>query len=83
MTEPKISKPEPPPKNRGSNVYTSLCCFLTYSNLDDPCILDLLEKRHNFGIQKYGQPLMTHDGRDDLEDARQEIGDFLQYVTNP
>ena len=41
---------------------------------------DLIKQRNAFGIQKYGQPLYSDDGRNGLEDARQELGDLLQYV---
>ncbi len=36
--------------------------------------------RDAFGRAKYGQPLMTGDGRDGVEDALQELGDAAQYI---
>ena len=41
---------------------------------------ELVKQRNAFGMQKYGQPLYSEDGRNGLEDARQELGDLLQYV---
>jgi hypothetical protein len=43
-------------------------------------LIILVEERNAFGVAKYGQPLMTRDGRNGIEDARQELGDLLQYV---
>jgi hypothetical protein len=43
-------------------------------------LIVLVQERNAFGVTKYGQPLMTRDGRNGLEDARQELGDLLQYV---
>jgi len=41
---------------------------------------DLVKQRTEFGMKKYGQPLMTEDGRDSVEDAMQELGDLIQYT---
>jgi len=43
-------------------------------------VLSLIKARHAYGLQKYGQGLMTEDGRNTMEDARQEAGDLLQYL---
>ena len=43
-------------------------------------LIELVKQRDAFGRAKYGQPLMTNDGRNGLEDARQEMGDLLQYI---
>ena len=40
----------------------------------------LSESRSSFGISKYGQPLMSEDGRDSVEDALDEVGDFNHYM---
>lgn len=39
-----------------------------------------LKKRTIRGIAKYGQPLMTFDGRDNLQDAFEEAIDLVQYL---
>lgn len=43
-------------------------------------LIHLVRERDAFGRAKYGQPLMSNDGRNGIEDARQELGDLLQYV---
>ena len=43
-------------------------------------VIKLIKDRDNFGRQNYEQPLMTKDGRDSIEDAKQEFVDLLQYV---
>lgn len=40
----------------------------------------LIKKRDEFGRQKYGQSLMTRDGRNTMVDALEELGDLLQYL---
>lgn len=42
--------------------------------------VSLIKERDAFGRAKYGQPLMSGDGRNGIEDARQELGDFIQYA---
>lgn len=79
------SIPEPPPLNRGDVVFTIANEFLKISESDAikrDAMRVLLEKRHNFGVKKYGQPLMTEDGRDTYEDAIQEIGDLYMYASS-
>jgi len=39
-----------------------------------------VEERSAFGAEKYGQVLMSRDGRDSVNDAVQELIDALQYV---
>lgn len=72
------SRPEPPPVDRGEPVTPPLVEWLRGRGLEDTA--RLVEARDAFGREKYGQPLMSHDGRDPIEDARQEFGDALQYV---
>jgi hypothetical protein len=89
-----MSKPEPKPVPRGEIVPEKLITIIdemkeieiigskehqekTRSYLDQ--ISDLIRARDAFGRQKYGQPLMTLDGRNGVEDCRQEVGDMLQY----
>lgn len=42
-------------------------------------VADILA-RDAYGRRKYGQQLMSEDGRDHVNDARQEILDALQYI---
>ena len=85
----KKSVPEPPPVPKGEIVPDKLIKILSqmseYSaNPEVKAKLaelsDLIEERNNFVIEKYGQPLYSEDGRNSIEDARQELGDLLQYV---
>jgi hypothetical protein len=43
--------------------------------------LVLLWERFNEGMQKYGVPLTTHNGRDAMKDAWEEVADLCQYLT--
>ena len=70
-----MSKPEPAPTKRGFDVSSRLLDAIMY-----PELKDLVQQRRAFGMRKYGQSLYSEDGRNGLEDARQELGDLLQYV---
>lgn len=73
------SIPEPSPVNEGKNVPDHLIKWLENTKHSKVCI-KLIKERDLFGFQKYGQHLMTNDGRSDIEDLRQELGDALQYA---
>jgi hypothetical protein len=73
------SVPEPPPKCAGSEVTTALIDWLREIHAPS-VVINLIYARHEYGVKKYGQGLMTEDGRDSFEDARQEAGDLLQYL---
>jgi hypothetical protein len=73
------SVPEPPPKHGGIEVTPMLLKWLEEIGAD-PTVAQLVKSRHILGLQKYGQGLMSDDGRDTYEDARQEAGDLLQYL---
>lgn len=45
-----------------------------------PLVIADLEARSLMGIQKYGTPLMTANGRDALLDAFQEALDLVVYL---
>lgn len=79
-----ISEPEPAPVPQGVVVYDEACQWIDQiypeKNAEVLGFLELLQKRHNFGQKKYKQPLMTDDGRDDVEDAMQELGDLFLYA---
>lgn len=44
-------------------------------------LLERLEERRRDGLRNYGRPLETHNGRDALEDARDEAIDLSLYLT--
>lgn len=90
-----VSKPEPPPKNEGRDVGKALLAYLFNElEATGPfsrhmsqrpetakwvAAYDLIKQRYEFGLAKYGQPLMTEDGRNTTEDLKQELGDALMY----
>lgn len=90
MKGSKASIPEPPPVPRGIIVPDALLGFLDNAQLVEKLspevsatltkLSNLVKERNAFGIAKYGQPLYSEDGRNGIEDARQELGDLLQYV---
>ena len=82
----KGSIPEPNPVNKGDAVTPELLNIM--NNLKERSttpiyienLITLIEARDAFGFSKYGQHLMSKDGRNGYEDARQELGDLLQYA---
>jgi len=79
-----MSVPEPDPINEGVEVAPLLknwieSCELFLDSLKEKAI-KLIDERTEYGLKKYGQPLMSKDGRNSIEDARQELGDLIQYV---
>lgn len=73
--------PQPAPQNQGVNVSAQVLDDLNQmiqSPMRDLIIEDV-EARIKFGIQKYGQPLMSEDERDDKWDAYQEALDLMMY----
>lgn len=81
--EIEASRPEPAPKAEGEPVTPALLEWLCkergFAADGFADAYDLVEARDAYGRAKYGQGLMTGDGRDTIEDARQELGDLLQY----
>jgi len=70
------SVPQPEPSGSGVLVAPSLFSRLTGHS----ALQALVVERVTFGLAKYGRPLHTCNGRDPEEDARQEVGDLLQYL---
>lgn len=78
---PTENKVQPPPVKKGEVVTDSLIKYLeTLNDYSSKKAIELVKARDAFGRAKYGQPLMTDDGRDHVEDALQELGDLLQYI---
>ena len=77
------SVPEPPPNQGGEIVTDALKSWISRQEhipKDDRASAEkLITERDAYGFDKYGQHLMTIDGRNTVEDARQELGDLLQY----
>lgn len=74
----KVSVPEPPPLNEGDEVTPKAVEWLRRTGRDR--LVPVIEARAAFGLAKYGQPLRTGNGRDTVEDLRQEIADAIQYA---
>lgn len=66
---------QPAPLNKGQSVTPALLEWLKDRHANDQ-VINTIQQRYEFELNKYGQPLMT------LEDARQEAGDLLQYLYN-
>jgi hypothetical protein len=76
-----MDTPLPPPRNSGIPITPELLEWIDKSDLEFKGYLkDIIEQRTKYGMEKYGQPLMSDDGRDDIIDALQEAGDLIQYV---
>lgn len=85
----KGSVPEPPPVPKGQVVPEKLIQTILnmkeYSTNPEVTeqldrLVQLVKERNAFGMEKYKQPLYSEDGRNGIEDARQELGDLLQYA---
>jgi hypothetical protein len=59
--------PQPPPIENGTRPIWEM-------------VIEDMESRNKFGIEKYGTPLQAFDGRDSLIDAYQELLDFCVYI---
>lgn len=51
------------------------------SRAEADALAGMVIDRARRGLETYGVPLTTHNGRDALQDAREEVADALQYVT--
>ena len=77
------SRPEPAPENAGEPVTPALVAWIQAQGLDEGTkrsVIAGVEERSAFGAEKYGQVLMSRDGRDSVNDAAQELIDALQYI---
>ena len=73
--------PEPAPISTPQS--EPVWAFLKDSDLllvDNSRLLYALEERVDFGRDKYGTVLQTHNGRDALQDAREELLDLVFYT---
>lgn len=71
------------PINRGISVPDKLVTWIKTTDLPQNTkdkAIDLVLTRDTFGCEKYGQSLMTKDGRITVQDALEELGDLLQYL---
>jgi|SRR5271170_1136135 len=76
------NKQQPAPKNKGIVIFNLIPSYLdkvenkTYNSE----VLQQLIGRYDFGISKYGIPLMSDDGRDSVRDINEELLDAIQYT---
>lgn len=75
---------QPDPVERGVNVPEALIKVIDnhymLSETDKTHLIELIRERDELGRSKYGQPLMSQDGRSGVQDALEELGDLLQYA---
>lgn len=77
------SKPEPPPiKTKKSRPFIQNYVEYLRSSQNPVSVqlAELVEERRAFGVEKYKTELHTFNGRDCIEDARQEFGDLVVYL---
>lgn len=78
-----MDKIQPKPNDKGIVVPEELIKFIEKKSLASPEVktmaINLIKSRDSFGVKKYGQHLRTEDGRDDIQDALEELGDLMQY----
>lgn len=67
-----VATPQPDPVDAGEVVFETMDV--------EGRLAELLEARHRFGLEKYGQPLRTSDGRDTVSDLKQELADAVMYA---
>lgn len=86
--------PEPPPSASDKSVDIWPLVIADYTNDQAPIltsqggvrvqtinlVLTDMAARNEFGIAKYGVPLQSHNGRDALVDAYQEVLDLTAYL---
>tara|TARA_R100000808_G_C2154593_1_gene165680 strand:+ start:6824 stop:7180 length:357 start_codon:yes stop_codon:yes gene_type:complete len=77
MSDYVAGEQQAPVKN-GIEIYPKL--KQQFSHIKSPLLLDIINKRYKFGLDKYGQPLMSQDGRDTYKDIMDELGDAAQYI---
>ena len=79
------TRQQQPPRRRGEPVVPVLLRWLKERRAPDDAAVTsrvsvMLRERYAMGLAKYGQPLMSDDGRDSVVDAVQELLDALCYV---
>ncbi len=77
MTHLAITIPPDHIRNAGEPVFPELRKYIRGSVR----LQSLIDAREQYGIAKYGQTLMTDDGRDTATEICNEAADLLAYVT--
>lgn len=77
------TKQQPVPKKGGVEVYGILQKYLKgTAGESDEYLQQKLKERYDFGKKKYGQALMTDDGRDSVRDLEEELLDTVYYLAS-
>lgn len=74
-SNPHVEQPMPRPEGRGE---------LVFPRALESCggsLYRAIRVREAIGLERYGQSLRTHNGRDALRDAREELADAYVYLT--
>lgn len=80
---------QPKPTKGGVEVYSIMFNYLGNEGKEsgeesgeEKEIKELLKSRYDFGKKKYGQALMTEDGRDVVRDLEEELLDAIYYLSS-
>jgi hypothetical protein len=76
----RLVDPQPPPQNQSGPALWPLIISELGDSETDRLIAADMQARHEFGIAKYGVPLVASNGRDHLADAYQEALDGVVYL---
>lgn len=77
------TKEQPSPKKGGVEVYSILPKYLKGTvGENNEYLQQKLKQRYDFGKKKYGQALMTEDGRDTVRDLEEELLDAIYYLSS-
>lgn len=74
------TKAQPPPQNLDGPALWPLIISELGDSETDRLIAADMQERHEFGMAKYGVPLVASNGRDHLADAYQEALDGVVYL---
>lgn len=81
LTDLAVTIPATQVKNAGEPVFLVLRDYIQRYAGQKEMMLALVERREQYGIEKYGQTLMSEDGRDTPTEITNELLDALAYLT--
>lgn len=83
VTDLAVTIPTDQIRNAGEPVFPVLREYIKRYVVSpgEQTMLDLVDRREQFGIAKYGQTLMSDDGRDTPTEITNELLDALVYIT--
>jgi len=76
----KLMRAQPPPQNASGPALWPLIISELGDSETDRLVAADMQARHEFGVAKYGVPLVASNGRDHLADAYQEALDGVVYL---